>query len=592
MSDIFIRTLSQGLQAFMPIAVCLAWASRNSRADLVSAIRWGMVAAVPATPAAGYLFQQSLLQAQWEAVLAAAAVAVALSFGLSVWRGTPARSAPRAGRNSAAWKLLFAAAAVLIVVRQTMEIDLVFIAAVFELRSFEATQAICGGTILALALAWAWTAFSRELPADAFARATSTFTGLFLAQALMYTLHESSEAQLLPWSEVLHTATEPYGPDGLYGPYVSYLLVILPIAAAGATLLQTRLQRRAVSAGKWSLGGWRAALATVGILGIVGLVLTRADRDSRLVPGEPEPVAVAANIATIAERPHLMFRHTGVDSHYNMLTMASLDPPGAGRTSVALGCERISFSAGNGLCLQAERAVFTTFKAVVFDRDLQVRTSFKLDGSPSRTRISTDGRVGAITVFVTGQAHGYTGSEFSTKTSLVDMASGDELGELEQFATWRNGTRFQAVDFNFWGVTFARDSNTFYATLKTAGKTYLVRGDLGLRKLTVLHENVECPSISPNNRLIAFKKRVGDNLSPWRLYLLDLATMTERALAGETRSVDDQIEWLDDSHVLYAMPRSSPSAITDIWVSPIDGDAPARVFLQEAESPVAIHQGP
>jgi hypothetical protein len=588
MSDVFIRTLSQGLQAFLPIAVCLAWARRQGRADLVSAIRWGLVAAVPATPAAGYLFQQSVLQARWEALLATAAAAVALSVGLSVWRRTAVPVAPHVGGSSAAWRLLFAAATVLIIVRQTMEIDVVFIAAVFELRSIDATVAICGGAILALALAWAWVASSRRLPASACARATSTFAGLFLAQALMYSLHESAEARLLPWSEVLHAATEPYGPDGVYGHYVSYLLVALPLATAGATGLHARLTRRSVSAARWSRGGWGGALATVGFLALVGLVLTRADSGSRVVPAEPALVAAAPDTATIAARSHLLFRHTGIDGNYNMLTTASLDPPGGGRTSATLGCERISFSAGNGICLQTEPGVFTTYKAVLFDRDLRARTSFKLDGSPSRTRISADGRVGAITVFVTGQAHGYAGSGFSTKTSLLDMASGDQLGDLEQFTTWRNGTRFQAADFNFWGVTFARDSNTFYASLKTAGKTYLVRGDLGLRKLTVLHENVECPSISPNNHLIAYKKRVGGDPSPWRLYLLDLATMTERALAGEKRSVDDQIEWLDDSHVLYAMPRSSRSAITDIWVSPVDGDAPARVFLQEAESPVAI----
>jgi hypothetical protein len=589
MSDIFIRTLSQGLQAFMPIAVCLAWARRDGRADLVNAIRWGLVAAVPATPAAGYLFQRSALQARWEASLAAAAAAVALGFGLSVWRRTAARPAPRAGGRSAAWWLLFAATTVLIVVRQTMEIDLVFIAAVFELHSLDATQAVCAGAILALALAWAWTAFSQRLPANAFARATSTFAGLFLAQALMYALHESTEARLLPWSEMVHAATEPYGPDGVYGHYVSYLLVALPIAAAGATLLQARLKRRSASAGTPSLGGWRAAVATAGILGLVGLVLTRADGRSRPVPGEPASMAIAPTTGTIETRPHLLFRHTGNDPNFNMLSMASLDPPGGGRRSATLGCERISFSAGHGICLQADRGVSTTFTAVLFDRDLRARSSFTLDGSPSLTRISGDGRVGAITVFVAGQAQGYAGSGFSTKTSLLDMASGDRLGDLEQFTTWRNGTRFQAADFNFWAVTFARDSNTFYASLKTAGKTYLVRGDMGLRRLTVLHENVECPSISPNNRLIAYKKRIGGDPSPWRLYLLDLTTMAERALAGEQRSVDDQIEWLDDSHVLYAMPRSSQSAITDIWVSPVDGDAPARVFLEKAESPAAIH---
>jgi Tol biopolymer transport system component len=168
------------------------------------------------------------------------------------------------------------------------------------------------------------------------------------------------------------------------------------------------------------------------------------------------------------------------------------------------------------------------------------------------------------------------------------MATGDELGDLEQFTTWRNGARIKASDFNFWGVTFGRDSNVFYATLKTSGTAFLVRGDLGLRKLTVLRENVECPSLSPDNRLIAFKKKVGGNLSPWRLYVLDLATLSDRPIAAETRSVDDQIEWLDDTHVLYGVQRSSQSAMRDVWVAPLDGSAPARVFMPEAESPIVV----
>ena len=38
------------------------------------------------------------------------------------------------------------------------------------------------------------------------------------------------------------------------------------------------------------------------------------------------------------------------------------------------------------------------------------------------------------------------------------------------------------ADFNFWGVTFARDGNRFYATLGTGGKTYLVEGDVAARQ--------------------------------------------------------------------------------------------------------------
>jgi hypothetical protein len=194
-------------------------------------------------------------------------------------------------------------------------------------------------------------------------------------------------------------------------------------------------------------------------------------------------------------------------------------------------------------------------------------------------------------VFVTG--HGYSGAAFATKTTMLDMDSGDELGDLEQFSTWRNGARLKAADFNFWGVTFARDSNVFYATLRTAAMgqptTFLVRGDLALRKLTILRDNVECPSLSPDNRVIVFKKRVGTDPAPWRLYILDVATLADRPLEVEKRSIDDQAEWLDDGHVLYAAPRENEPASSDVWLAPIDNSAAPRIFLAHAESPIVVH---
>src|SRR5206468_789325 len=296
------------------------------------------------------------------------------------------------------------------------------------------------------------------------------------------------------------------------------------------------------------------------------------------------------DLATIAASPHLLFRHTIGDQNYSRLSIASLDArQPVDRAAADLTCERLSYAAGRGICLHADRGFFTTYTAVFFDRAFKATHTIKLDGRPSRTRVSSDGRVGAITVFVSGQEHGYAGTAFSTKTTILDMATGDELGDLEQFSTWRDGARFKNADFNFWGVTFARDSNVFYATLRTAAvasraTTYLVRGDLGLRKLTVLRENVECPSLSPDNRLIAFKKRVGPDAAPWRFYVMDLATLTDRPLAAETRSIDDQIEWLDDSRVLYGIRRPRPPGSVDVWVAPLDAGAPARIFMPDAES--------
>jgi hypothetical protein len=490
---------------------------------------------------------------------------------------------------------VFALAAALIIVRQTMEIAIV-VAAALQLRSVDALLPITSGVAVSLLVSGLWVSVGRRLPNSALSSATTLFAGLFVAQVAMYAFHESAEARLLPWSDVLHAATEPYGPDGVYGRYLSALLFFIPLAAAPITLSKARIRQHVGGNRRWRTAIVPQAAVGIAVLVAAGVALMSAVNGDRAVShasANPAPPPMH-DPATVASLPHLLFRHTVVDQSFSRLSITSLDARQlTDRVAAGLTCERVSYAAGHGICLHADRGFFTTYQAVLFDRTLKATSTIALDGRPSRTRVSSDGRVGAITVFVTGQAHGYAGSPFSTKTTILDMTTGDELGDLEQFTTWRNGARLKAADFNFWGVTFARDSNVFYATLRTAGTTshattYLVRGDLGLRKLTVLRENVECPALSPNNRLIAFKKRVGPDAAPWRFYVLDVATLADWPIDAETRSIDDQIEWLDDQHVLYAVRRSLHSSSLDVWVAPVDDSAPARVFMPEAESPIVV----
>ena len=587
MSELFFRTLSQGLQAFIPVAAGLVWVRRAGSADAIKAIRWGIVGAFALTPVAGYLFQHSVLQARWEAMLAAVAAGLAVYSGVLV-RQALRNEAKALTRLGAARSIALAVATVVIMTRQTMEIAVVAQAA-FGMGSLEAITALAGSVAAAIAIASAYVWIGRRLSDAACASATKAFIGVFFAQALVYAFHESAEAGFLPWSEMLHAASEPYGPDGVYGQYVSYLLLAVPMVAGVAATVRAR---RSGSPSRWS--GWVLArplqtLSVIALLSVACVIAWRAGGE-RSVPlaHAATPVVPTAGIPIPTAGSSLLYRHTAGSADASTLTIAALEPPGARPTTVPFACDRVSFAAGQGICLQTERGLFTSYKAVLFDAAMKTRHSIKLDGTPSRTRVSADGRLGAVTVFVTGQAHGYSSASFSTKTSLIDMASGEELTDLEQFTTWKDGVKIHAADFNFWGVTFAKNSNMFYATLKTNGKTYLVQGDLGLRKLTVLHENVECPSLSPNNRLIAYKKRTGPDLAPWTIHVLDLSTMTEHAIKAETRSVDDQLEWLDETHVLYGMRRSSQSALSDVWVAPIDDSGPAKVFIAEGDSPIVV----
>ena len=58
---------------------------------------------------------------------------------------------------------------------------------------------------------------------------TAVFLSVFVVQLFIYGFHELTEANLFPYSEPLHWATEPYGPDGRYGQFLSYGLLALPL---------------------------------------------------------------------------------------------------------------------------------------------------------------------------------------------------------------------------------------------------------------------------------------------------------------------------------------------------------------------------
>jgi hypothetical protein len=308
--------------------------------------------------------------------------------------------------------------------------------------------------------------------------------------------------------------------------------------------------------------------------------------EARTAPPVPQLGPAAAS--SLTHKPHLIFRSTALGDTYGRVAVVPLRRPSAPRAVTPLSCERVDFAAGHGICLQADRGAITTYKAVLFDDSFKEIHELSLAGAPSRARMSPDGELAANTVFVTG--HSYAQAGFSTRTAIVDVRTGRELGELEQFTVLKDGKVIRSVDFNFWGVTFARDHDRFYATLGTRGQTYLVEGNVPKAQVRVIREGVECPSLSPDGTRIAFKQRSG-GLGPvtWQAAVLDLRSLDVTPLAEE-RSVDDQIEWLDNENVLYGLGEGRPgesSAVTDVWSVPANGSGQPRKVLEGAWSPGA-----
>jgi hypothetical protein len=298
------------------------------------------------------------------------------------------------------------------------------------------------------------------------------------------------------------------------------------------------------------------------------------------------PALVTLPVAAVLAGPRIVFRNAALGAGHGKLALVPLAAPGGPRAVTDVGCERLYATATGGVCVSATRGMAPSYGVSLLGPDLRPTSRTALVGQPSRARMSADGRLVATTTFVTG--HSYAAASFSTETLV--RRDGRSLGSLEGWrTTLPDGRRLTAADRNYWGVTFASDDDTFYVTAASGGTTWLVRGSLAAGSMAALRTDAECPSLSPDGRRVAYKKRLdGARPGVWRLAVLDLASGTETLLA-ETRSVDDQVEWLDDSTLLYALPREGTEATTsDVWSVPADGGGAPVVLISQATSPAVV----
>lgn len=326
-------------------------------------------------------------------------------------------------------------------------------------------------------------------------------------------------------------------------------------------------------------------LVVAATLTAAGVYAVSAYHEARVSQEAASAVEVVTAKALPAE-PFVMFRNTAPGQGYGQVAMAKLSDPSGERALSKTVCDRVYATRQLISCLVTKSEIPTRFEAGTYGSTLEPLQTWALGGIPSRTRISPDSTLMATTVFVSG--HSYASAGFSTET-VIRGADGQDHGNLEEFALLLEGSRIKATDRNIWGVTFVPGKSTeFYATASSQGNTWLVRGSLTERTLTVVASGVECPSISPDGQRIAFKKSASGTLVGERQpAVLDIATGSVRVL-GEQRNIDDQIEWLDDNTVIYGIPRDTSAKDSDIWSLSTNPGAAPEIFIQHAWSPAVV----
>lgn len=257
----FIIILREGFESFLLVAVILSYLRKSQQRQLATAVYWAIIVALALSGGLGYLLFQmqtgnDLIERYFgatvagflgneslrEGVLGVVAIVMVASLVIYMWRTGPKlkeKMEERLGEVSAkrsrwiAYVGIFLFTA-LTISREGMETALMLL----QVRSPRLVWGALLGLAATVGMAWAWAQFGHLINVRRFFQVTGIFLLLFMVQVAIYSFHEFSEAELLPNSEAIHTATEKFSPEGLYGQWFSLVMVsVCGMWLAGAWLI-------------------------------------------------------------------------------------------------------------------------------------------------------------------------------------------------------------------------------------------------------------------------------------------------------------------------------------------------------------------
>src|SRR6478609_1756753 len=163
MLQAFVITLREGLEAFLIVAISLAYLKKTGRQALVPAIHWGIATSILLSIGAGLLLAKARNQSLWEGILGIVAAFLVASLTVHMWRAGRYMKKEIEGRLEASSDKLGAKAfwgvftfTLLMITREGMETAMLMNALLFQVKALSISAGALGGTLLAAFTAYLW----------------------------------------------------------------------------------------------------------------------------------------------------------------------------------------------------------------------------------------------------------------------------------------------------------------------------------------------------------------------------------------------------------------------------------------------------
>src|SRR5881409_3273080 len=139
MLQAFVISLREGLEAFLIVAISLAYLKKTHRRELLPAVHWGIVVSLALSVGAGLLLSRARNQSLWEGVLGITAAFLVASLTVHMWRAGRHMKQDIEGRLEASSEKLGAGAfwgvfsfTLLMITREGMETAMLMNALLFQ----------------------------------------------------------------------------------------------------------------------------------------------------------------------------------------------------------------------------------------------------------------------------------------------------------------------------------------------------------------------------------------------------------------------------------------------------------------------------
>lgn len=232
MLQAFIVVLREGFEAFIIVAMILAYLKRTALQALVPAVYWGISASVITSAALGfYLFSESANEPLMEGWIGLISALLVGGLVIHMWRTAPrlkqemdnhlTQRTEGKSVKAAFWGVLIFT--IFMITREGMETALLLI----QIHEPRVVTGVALGGLSAAVMALLWVRFSRFINLKVFFQVTSIYLLLFVFQILIYSFHEFTEAGVFHLGEAIHEATEPFSPNGVYGKWFSIGMIFI-----------------------------------------------------------------------------------------------------------------------------------------------------------------------------------------------------------------------------------------------------------------------------------------------------------------------------------------------------------------------------